>query len=1086
MGYRVLILSISIFIFSTSSSVYAQPREPDPNTGDPNWRKLGWMNGNMVNSPFYNFGEIADWRAQILTEWPKGSGHLYLDGGALIVQVECVDNNGDTIHPMEIQYYEFMDINPETGEPMGWEPVPDYCNYYQDSPSMSNDPNTWPDHWPDKPASWDGYWNGYFGKGVKNADLETYFVMDDDNDLEWNFYPDSTDTTRRGIGIEVAVRAFQWSHVLAEDCIFWHFAITNEGTYDYEKAIFGYRLDWGIGECLPNPGGDNDCGSYDTLLDLAYAWDYGRIGDWGGPSGYAGFSYLESPGEPDDGIDNDDDGIIDESRTSGPGVWEYSPCGYYREDGTLDEEARASGQVFERWHWSGDEDGDWHGFTDLNGNGVWDPGEPLNDDLGEDGIGPFDEGYTGRDEGEGDGIPTSGEPNFDETDKDESDQIGLTGFNLGGCSVDNEEENWELLSQLKPPTERELVGVNLGMAFASGPFHLSAGETQRFSLAFLFGYDYDDLVRTKKTVQAIYNANYNFSKPPKKPYVRAVPGDGKVTLYWDDVAEGSYDRYLREYDFEGYKIYRSTEPSFLEVKLITDAYGNPTYKKPLDKYDLKNGIKGTHPVGVYGVQFDLGDDTGLRHIFVDSTVNNGQTYYYAVCSYDHGYIERDEYGDIRYDEEGNIIGIAPTECTSIITLTITGEIETDINTVVVTPQASAAGYTPPQTKADDLIRSGPGTGAIWTDIIDPDFVKDGHRYKVIFSDTSLFHLDEIATYTIIDVTASPDTLITDCREDISPIFDGLTIYIKNDATPVYDDSLSSWIVQQNNCEIEVGFDPRLTNELNPVLNLNMPFPADFKLIFSDSIVSSSTSLLGMFRSIPTNFLAWNETDSMEWNFLFDDKNKDLLFTIGDNIILLVPDPSAATGWRTTWEFTLVGPPATYDTTYLDDDSIVVDTTYLEEPILPQPGDVFHLRVTKPFRGDWVNPAGDTLRGDVLEFTIEGESFSEEKATSDLDRIAVVPNPYICAVSWEAPTPFQFGRGERKIFFIHLPPKCTIRIYTVRGNLVKTIEHESTMRDGSEPWNLVTKDGMDIAYGLYIYHIDAPGIGEKIGKFAVIK
>jgi len=34
--------------------------------------------------------------------------------------------------------------------------------------------------------------------------------------------------------------------------------------------------------------------------------------------------------------------------------------------------------------------------------------------------------------------------------------------------------------------------------------------------------------------------------------------------------------------------------------------------------------------------------------------------------------------------------------------------------------------------------------------------------------------------------------------------------------------------------------------------------------------------------------------------------------------------------------------------------------------------------------------------------------------------------------------------------------------------------------------LVSKDGMDIAYGLYIYHIDAPDIGEKISKFAVIK
>ena len=53
------------------------------------------------------------------------------------------------------------------------------------SPAVSNDGQTWPDHWPDRPADWDGWWNGYFGKGVQNADLETYFVYDDDEDREY-------------------------------------------------------------------------------------------------------------------------------------------------------------------------------------------------------------------------------------------------------------------------------------------------------------------------------------------------------------------------------------------------------------------------------------------------------------------------------------------------------------------------------------------------------------------------------------------------------------------------------------------------------------------------------------------------------------------------------------------------------------------------------------------------------------------------------------------------------------------------------------------------------------------------------------
>jgi len=39
---------------------------------------------------------------------------------------------------------------------------------------------------------------------------------------------------------------------------------------------------------------------------------------------------------------------------------------------------------------------------------------------------------------------------------------------------------------------------------------------------------------------------------------------------------------------------------------------------------------------------------------------------------------------------------------------------------------------------------------------------------------------------------------------------------------------------------------------------------------------------------------------------------------------------------------------------------------------------------------------------------------------------------------------------------------------------------------TQKWNLITQEGQEIAYGIYIYHVDAPGIGEKIGKFAVIK
>lgn len=56
-----------------------------------------------------------------------------------------------------------------------------------------------------------------------------------------------------------------------------------------------------------------------------------------------------------------------------------------------------------------DDNGDWVSYSDLNGNGIWDEGEPLNDDIGYDYGGPND-----LPEGRGNGIPDPGEPHVDD------------------------------------------------------------------------------------------------------------------------------------------------------------------------------------------------------------------------------------------------------------------------------------------------------------------------------------------------------------------------------------------------------------------------------------------------------------------------------------------------------------------------------------------------------------------------------------------------------------------------------------------------------------------------------------------------
>jgi len=56
---------------------------------------------------------------------------------------------------------------------------------------------------------------------------------------------------------------------------------------------------------------------------------------------------------------------------------------------------------------------------------------------------------------------------------------------------------------------------------------------------------------------------------------------------------------------------------------------------------------------------------------------------------------------------------------------------------------------------------------------------------------------------------------------------------------------------------------------------------------------------------------------------------------------------------------------------------------------------------------------------------------------------------------------------------------------VAGELVDTVYHDSALDDGKAFWDMRTKDNMNIAYGLYIFHVESD-VGSFIGKFAVIK
>ncbi|MBL7943308.1 MAG: hypothetical protein JNM00_11105 [Flavobacteriales bacterium] len=100
--------------------------------------------------------------------------------------------------------------------------------------------------------------------------------------------------------------------------------------------------------------------------------------------------------------------------------------------------------------------------------------------------------------------------------------------------------------------------------------------------------------------------------------------------------------------------------------------------------------------------------------------------------------------------------------------------------------------------------------------------------------------------------------------------------------------------------------------------------------------------------------------------------------------------------------------------------------------------------------------------------------SESALTSALDCINIVPNPYYAYSEYEQ------NKLDNRVKITNLPEECTVKIFTVNGVLVREYRKSDPMT--SLDWDLKNASGIPIASGVYLVHIDVPGIGEKTLKW----
>jgi dUTPase len=100
--------------------------------------------------------------------------------------------------------------------------------------------------------------------------------------------------------------------------------------------------------------------------------------------------------------------------------------------------------------------------------------------------------------------------------------------------------------------------------------------------------------------------------------------------------------------------------------------------------------------------------------------------------------------------------------------------------------------------------------------------------------------------------------------------------------------------------------------------------------------------------------------------------------------------------------------------------------------------------------------------------------SRDVLASALDLINVVPNPYYAFSAYER------NRIDTRVKIVNLPDQCTVTIYNVSGKMIRQFKKDNQVT--TIDWDLKNTIGVPIASGVYLIHVEVPGIGERIVKF----
>ncbi len=548
---------------------------------------------------------------------------------------------------------------------------------------------------------------------------------------------------------------------------------------------------------------------------------------------------------------------------------------------------------------------------------------------------------------------------------------------------------------------------------------LMADSTVRCVYALVAGDDEEDFRNNASMAQELYDNNFIGPQPPATPSLTVRAADRKVYLSWSDTSEVSLDPLSGEADFVGYKLYRSDNRG--------KTWGEPVYNTGNNCLTLDY-----QTIAQYAVT-NPGDP--IPHSYIDTGLYNGVEYWYCLAAFDHA----DTITGVDALQSG--FGIA-------------GEAS---NIVAVTPLADPAGFYDAASSVDhDYSGNGlPSAGSVAPIVFDQSELT-GSDYQVVFEDTPD---NEATVWHLINMTIG-DTLLKDQEvltgdPNLYEVVEGLRVVVTDGDRVPRSYGQTEFATADTTLAIGTVFGP-------PVATLygddsyvwgNEPYRNTYELRVTGDSTRASWLLDWYYGSdIPywVPFEVWNTSSN-------------------ERVSLSVLDWGGTGIWDSSQELAIVDWP--YDET----------TTVTDDAFPYHYGWMFSLDtdVYNPSVGDVLTMEGAPMNGPDDVFLFRPDGISAAAAGNELKDIRVVPNPYFGRYSALVETANQ----PSVITFNRLPVNCTIRIYSLAGDLVRTLENNDG--DGAETWDLLSSSGQQVASGTYIFHVESD-YGEHLGRFAIIK